>query len=243
MVSSCRLTRRARKRWCRASRSCASSSTSPHRRPRRRLSRRPRRRLSRRPRRRLPRRRRQPRRRLLSRADTDAAADADTDSSADADTDSSADADTDSSADADTDSSADADTDSSADADTDSSADADTDSLLPTPTPTPVPQSLVAAWKVIDADGDLETFDDQTLAAGWEFNLDTEATIPDEEPVTAEGEDGFAWWSSSSRRRPAQRSPRTFRPGYELLDAFCEDLGALEGEADPHEPHQGGCGG
>ena len=86
---------------------------------------------------------------------------------------------------------------------------------------------------MIDADGDLETFDDQTLAAGWEFNLDTEATILDSEPVTAEGEDGFAWWELELSQTTSATITEDLQAGYELLDAFCEDLGALEGETDP----------
>ena len=47
---------------------------------------------------------------------------------------------------------------------------------------------------MIDEDGDPRRPDDQALAAGWEFNLDTEATIIDSSPITGDGEDGFAWF-------------------------------------------------
>ena len=48
----------------------------------------------------------------------------------------------------------------------------------PTPSSTPTPDSIVAVWKLIDEDGDPET-DDLSFAAGWEFNLHTDATITD----------------------------------------------------------------
>ena len=58
-------------------------------------------------------------------------------------------------------------------------------------------------WKLIDEDGDPGT-DDLSFAAGWEFNLDTDATITDSEPVTGDGERGNAWFqlklSESTRR-------------------------------------------
>ena len=86
---------------------------------------------------------------------------------------------------------------------------------------------------MIDADGDLETDDDQSLAAGWEFNLDTEATITDSSPVTGEGEEGNAWWELELSQTTSATITEDLQDGYELIDGFCIDLGALGGESDP----------
>ena len=41
----------------------------------------------------------------------------------------------------------------------------------PTPTPAPIPEQVILVDKVIDADGNLETIDDQTPGQLWEFEL------------------------------------------------------------------------
>ena len=119
------------------------------------------------------------------------------------------------------------------DADPDAGGHADTDATQrrhrrrksPTPTPTPTPEerrpprrprrqprptpdSVVVVWKLIDEDGDPGT-DDRDFAAGWEFNLDTDATITDSEPVTGDGEP--AWFQLKLSSRQARRSVRIFR--------------------------------
>jgi hypothetical protein len=66
----------------------------------------------------------------------------------------------------------------------------------PSPTPTPTPDDFggeIVARKVIDADGDLATVDDQTAGEGWEFEL----ALPDgaiEEAFPITSSDGFAGW-------------------------------------------------
>ena len=84
---------------------------------------------------------------------------------------------------------------------------------------------------MIDADGDPSTFEDQDFAAGWEFNLDTEASIIDSEPVTGDGEEGFAWFMLELSQSTDATMSEDLQDGYELIDAFCVDLGGLDEEA------------
>ena len=79
---------------------------------------------------------------------------------------------------------------------------------------------------MIDTDGDPSTFDDQDFAAGWEFNLDTDASIIDSEPVTGDGEGGFAWFVLELSQSTDATMTEDLQDGYELIDAFCVDLGA-----------------
>ena len=84
---------------------------------------------------------------------------------------------------------------------------------------------------MIDADGDPSTQDDQDFAAGWEFNLDTDATIIDSEPVTGDGEDGFAWFVLELSQSTDATMTEDLQDGYKLIDAICYDLGGLDEEA------------
>ena len=84
---------------------------------------------------------------------------------------------------------------------------------------------------MIDADGDPSTFEDQDFAAGWEFNLDTEASIIDSEPVTGDGEGGYAWFVLELSQSTDATMTEDLQDGYELIDAFCVDLGGLDEEA------------
>ena len=95
----------------------------------------------------------------------------------------------------------------------------------PTPSPTPTPDSVVAVWKLIDEDGDPET-DDLSFAAGWEFNLDTDATITDSEPVTGDGEP--AWFQLKLSDSTGATVGEELQDGYELMDAWCVNLGGLD---------------
>ena len=73
--------------------------------------------------------------------------------------------------------------------------------------------------------------DDQAFAAGWEFNLDTEATITDSSPVTGEGEEGFAWFELELSQTAGATISEDLQDGYELLDAFCVDRALRESAA------------
>ena len=84
---------------------------------------------------------------------------------------------------------------------------------------------------MIDADGDPSTFEDQDFAEGWEFNLDTDASIIDSEPVTGDGEEGYAWFVLELSQSTDATMTEDLQDGYELIDAFCVDLGSLEEEA------------
>ena len=97
----------------------------------------------------------------------------------------------------------------------------------PTPTPTPTPDSVVVVWKLIDEDGDPGT-DDRNFAAGWEFNLHTDATITDSEPVTGDGEP--AWFQLKLSESTGATVGEDLQDGYELLDAWCVNLGGLDVE-------------
>jgi hypothetical protein len=80
---------------------------------------------------------------------------------------------------------------------------------------------------MIDADGDPETEGDQSFPAGWSFNLDTDATITQSEDETAGGEDGFAWFVLELGEATDATVTEDLQDGFELVDAFCVDLGEL----------------
>ena len=92
------------------------------------------------------------------------------------------------------------------------------------------PLTLVVVWKWIDEDGDPGTTDDQDFAAGWEFNLDTDATITDSEPVTGDGEDGSAWFELELAQSTDATVGEDLQDGYELIDAYCINFGGLNEE-------------
>ena len=78
------------------------------------------------------------------------------------------------------------------------------------------------AWKVIDADGDLDTVDDQTAGEGWLFELELWAGIIDEAfPVT--NSDGGAYWRITFG--PDGASAIVYEPfqneDFELFGAAC----------------------
>jgi hypothetical protein len=87
--------------------------------------------------------------------------------------------------------------------------------------------------KVIDQDGDLETFEDQVPGVGWEFTLDLEAGEIDESQSTTDEEGvGFFLFTLSESPSSALLSEE-LEPNFEFLDAFCfdftEEEGGLEG--------------
>ena len=84
-------------------------------------------------------------------------------------------------------------------------------------------------WKLIDEDGDPGT-DDLSFAAGWEFNLDTDATITDSEPVTGDGEQGNAWFQLKLSESTPATVGEDLQDGYKLIDAWCVNLGGLDVE-------------
>ncbi len=73
---------------------------------------------------------------------------------------------------------------------------------------------------MIDTDGDPSTQDDQDFAAGWEFNLDTDASIIDSEPVTGDGEGGYAWFVLELSQSTDATMTEDLQDGYELIDAY-----------------------
>ena len=125
-------------------------------------------------------------------------------------------------------------------------ADADADAGgTPTPTPTPTPDAdpdpRADANAVSDADsrqrrrrleadrrGRRPGNRRLSFAAGWEFNLDTDATITDSEPVTGDGEP--AWFQLKLSDSTGATVGEDLQDGYELIDAWCVNLGGLEVE-------------
>ena len=99
-----------------------------------------------------------------------------------------------------------------------------------TPTPTPTPEdsipigTLVEAWKLIDADGDPNTFADQDLAAGWTVNLETDGTVFGWNPVTGVGEFDNAFFSVEVDAPTEATITEEAQSGYELIDAACVDI-------------------
>ena len=104
----------------------------------------------------------------------------------------------------------------------------------PTPTPdaspTPTPEvsiplgTLVEAWKLIDADGDPNTFADQELAAGWTVNLETDGSIFGWNPVTGVEERGKAFFAVAFDAPTEATITEEAQPGFELIDASCADV-------------------
>ena len=86
---------------------------------------------------------------------------------------------------------------------------------------------MILVLKTIDADGNLETTDDQTAGEGWEFQLDLEdGDIEEAFPVT--DVDGFASWLFTL---PIDGTNATVtevvQDNFDLIDAFCVDAGGL----------------
>ena len=91
----------------------------------------------------------------------------------------------------------------------------------------------IRVFKFIDADGNLDTFDDQESAQGWEFGLDlTDGTIEDASPRT--NVHGFAHWKfSAGSEGTTARVVELPHEGFELVGASC--IKALNAFAEPVE--------
>ena len=86
---------------------------------------------------------------------------------------------------------------------------------------------MILVIKTIDADGNLETTDDQTPGEGWEFELDLEdGNIEEAFPVT--DADGIGGWLFTL---PIDGTNATvtelIQDNFDLIDAFCVDAGGL----------------
>ena len=105
-----------------------------------------------------------------------------------------------------------------------------TPEATPSPTPTPTPEdsvplgTLVEAWKLIDADGDPNTFADQELAPGWTINLETDGTIFGWNPVTGVDETDQAFFSVAFDDPTEATITEEAQQGYDLIDASCVDI-------------------
>ena len=86
--------------------------------------------------------------------------------------------------------------------------------------------------KLVDADGNLDTTDDQTPAEGWEFELELEdGTIEDAFPVT-DGDGIAGWLVSFGPGGTSATVTEVLQEDFELLDAFCVEIdpeGQIEG--------------
>ena len=90
----------------------------------------------------------------------------------------------------------------------------------------------ISAWKVIDADGDIETNDDQTFAEGWEFELElTAGTIEEAFPVTSS--DGDAVWLVTAPFGASATVTEVLHEDFVLFGAFC--FAFTEGDEDIDE--------
>jgi hypothetical protein len=102
-----------------------------------------------------------------------------------------------------------------------------TPQATPTPTLTPTPEdsiplgTLVEAWKLIDADGDLTTFADQQLAAGWTVNLETDGSIFGWVPITGVDERDHAFFAVAYDAPTEATITEEAQHGYKLIDASC----------------------
>ena len=101
-----------------------------------------------------------------------------------------------------------------------------------TPAPTPIPGATIQVHKIIDADGNLDTVDDQTAGEGWEFKLElTDGTVEDLFVVT--DADGFGGWTFTfgpgGTLATVTEFEREFDDAeefreFELLDASCYEI-------------------
>jgi hypothetical protein len=104
----------------------------------------------------------------------------------------------------------------------------------PTPLPTPTPRphgGVIDVYKIIDADGNLDTVDDQTAGEGWEYELElTGGTIVDAFPVTDES--GFAeFLIEFDGEGPTATVSEALQEDFELIAASCFTFhGPEEGE-------------
>jgi len=86
---------------------------------------------------------------------------------------------------------------------------------------------VILVVKTIDADGNLETTDDQTAGEGWEFQLDLEdGDIEEAFPVT--DADGVGGWLFTLPIGGTDASvTEVIQDNFDLIDAFCVDAGSL----------------
>jgi hypothetical protein len=86
---------------------------------------------------------------------------------------------------------------------------------------------VILVVKTIDADGNLETEDDQTAGEGWEFQLDLEdGDIEEAFPVT--DADGIGGWLFTLPIDGTNASvTEMIQDNFDLIDAFCVDAGSL----------------
>ena len=86
---------------------------------------------------------------------------------------------------------------------------------------------MILVVKTIDADGNLETTDDQTAGEGWEFQLDlTDGDIEEAFPVT--DADGVGGWLFTLPIDGTDASvAEVTQDNFDLIDAFCVDAGGL----------------
>ena len=94
----------------------------------------------------------------------------------------------------------------------------------------------IDVYKIIDADGNLDTFDDQTAGEGWEFKLElTDGTVEDLFVVT--DADGFGGWTFTFGPDGTSATVTEFEQlgdpedpvfrEFELLDASCYEKFSL----------------
>ena len=97
----------------------------------------------------------------------------------------------------------------------------------------------IVVSKIIDADGNLDTVDDQTAGEGWEFDLDLlDGTINQGFPVTNSG--GFAGWLIKVGPDGTSATlTEVLQEDFEILDASCikiaesgnEPIGEFDGDS------------
>ena len=83
------------------------------------------------------------------------------------------------------------------------------------------PGGEIAISKVIDADGDIDTGDDQTAGAGWEFELElSDGTIENASPVTDDGRPAF-WLIEFGVEGTMATVSEVLQEDFELFDVSC----------------------
>jgi hypothetical protein len=106
----------------------------------------------------------------------------------------------------------------------------------PTPSPSPTPrpaEALIVAHKIIDADGDLDTENDQSPGEAWEFGIELSDATTEGDPFQLTGPSGGAGWGVSFEPDSASATlTEISQQGFELIDIDCLELGD-EGDSSP----------
>ncbi len=91
----------------------------------------------------------------------------------------------------------------------------------PTPTPPPPPPGDFEVVKIIDTDGDPDTFDDWVPGEGWTFEIDVTGGTSTASSVVSDSNGGAMFGVDFNLAGATVEISEILQPDYELLDAEC----------------------